>query len=115
MAVSGLSGPMLGYVIFCQSFVTVVRNDRELHDSVLSFLPSQLVTLTKVSLTLSAMWNLLFFRFIVPPFCISSRLTGIHVSTVRLATAVIPLVLIAAVYAGLEANLQSIRGLRVHI
>ena len=61
--VNTLSGPMLGYVIFCQSFVTVVRNDRELHDSVLSFLPSQLVTLTKVSLTLSAMWNLLFFSF----------------------------------------------------
>ena len=110
--VNTLSGPMLGYIVFCQSFVTVVRNDRELHDSILSFLPSQLVTLTKVSLTLSAMWNLLFFRFVVPPFCISSKLTGIHVSTVRLATAFIPLVLIAVVYVGLEANLQSIRGLR---
>ena len=61
---------------------------------------------------LSAVWNLLFFRFVFPPFCISSTLTGIHINMLDLVTALFPLGLIIIVCAGYELNMQNMREVR---
>ena len=110
--ISIMSGPMFGYFVFCQSFVFAIRSQPQVYNSVLLFLPSPLVSLTRVSMTLSAAWNLLFFRFVAPPFCISSKLTGIHISMLGFVTALFPLGLIIIVCAGYELNIQNMRGVR---
>ena len=107
-----MSGPMFGYFVFCQSFVFAIRSQPQVYNSVLLFLPSPLVSLTRLSMTLSAVWNLLFFRFVAPPFCISSKLTGIHISMLGFVTALFPLGLIIVVCAGYELNIQNMRGVR---
>ena len=64
--ISIMSGPMFGYFVFCQSFVFAIRSQPQVYNSVLLFLPSPLVSLTRVSMTLSAVWNLfgsLFHHF----------------------------------------------------
>ena len=106
------SGPMFGYIIFCQTFIIIIRDDTDIYDSVLSHLPSVLEIINRSSLTMSAAWNLLFFRFVIPTFCISSKLTGVHVSMLRLFTAIFPLLLIAIVYSAMETNLHNTRGMR---
>ena len=107
--ISIMSGPTFGYIIFCQSFIVIIRNDQQFYDSVLIFLPSSLTIITKISMTISAMWNLLFFRFVVPSFCISTKLKGIHVIMLGFVTALFPLVVIILVYAGYELNMQNVR------
>ena len=106
------SGPMFGYIIFCQTFIIIIRGDTHIYDSVLSHLPSGLEIINRSSLTMSAAWNLLFFRFLLPTFCLSSKLTGVHVSMLRLSTAIFPLLLIAAVYIAMETNFHNTRGMR---
>ena len=62
-------------------------------------------------MTLSAVWNLLFFRFVAPPFYISSKLTGIHISMLDFVTALFPLGLIIIVCAGYELNMQNMQNM----
>ena len=115
LRVSILSGPFFGYVIFCQYFIVSIRNDKAPYDSILLTPQPQQELLTRlfhVSLTLSSVWNLLFFRFVVPPFCIAHDLRGVHLILLRYLTAFLPLGLVSVVYVGLEANLQTVYGLR---
>ena len=112
ISIMHVSGPMFGYFTFCQAITFVIRGEPSTYNSVLLFLPSPLVTLSRISMTISSVWGLLFFRFIVPPFCISSRLTGIHVSMLGYVTALFPLGLIIIVYVGYETNVQNMRGIR---
>ena len=108
LQVNIMSGPMLGYVVFCQYYIVVLGNAREVFGSITS-LSSCLDSLTHFSLTLSAVWSLQFFRFIVPPFCFNAKVRALHVIMLRLSTALFPLCLVGAVYALLEANLQDSR------
>ena len=55
---------------------------------------SFLKVLFDLSLTLSQFWNLQFLKVIIPPFCISEKLTGIHVNMLNLVPAIYPLVLV---------------------
>ena len=89
------SGPMLGYIIFCQGWTFAAQNNMSLYDSILPHLPLPLVTFCRVSFVLADIWNLHFFRFIVPSFCLSDRMTGIHVHMLSLFTAVYTVLLMA--------------------
>ena len=42
----------------------------------------------------SEFWSLIFFKVIIPPLCISEKLTGIHVHVLNLKPAIYPLVLV---------------------
>ena len=112
LEVNIISGPMFGYVIFCQYFIVVIRNEKAVLDSVTSDLPSSVKTSTYFSLTLSAIWSLLFFRFLVPPFCISPKLSGLHLVLLRLSTALIPWLLVSTVCVVLRGELQRIAGVK---
>ena len=47
-----------------------------------------------LSLAVSQFWSLQFLKAIIPPFCISKKLTGIHVSMFNFVPAIYPLVLV---------------------
>ena len=82
------AGPLLGYVLFCQICYTYSTNrDVFILDHILSHLSTPLRRVVYSSLTLSGLWALQFFMFAVPPFCISSKLTGIHIQMFKLVTA----------------------------
>ena len=53
-----------------------------------------LKVLLDFSMTLSQFWSLQFLKAIIPPFCISVKLTGIHVNMPNLVPAIYPLVLV---------------------
>ena len=55
---------------------------------------SFLRVLLDLSLTVSQFWSLQFLKAIIPQFCISEKLTGIHVHMLNLVPAIYPLVLV---------------------
>ena len=59
---------------------------------------------TKVMLTFYGFWNLDFFRYVIPPFCASNKLTTIHILSLEYIIAFYPLVLIAIVYICVELH-----------
>ena len=103
------SGPMLGYVMFCQAYSFTVQWDMFLTNSVLSHLPLPLATVGRVSMALADIWNLHFFRFVLPPFCLSDRMTGIHVHMLNFLTAVYPVLLMVTAYIAIELHARNCR------
>ena len=69
-----------------------------LFNSVLSHLPLPLATLGHVSMALADIWNLHFFRFVLPTFCLSDRMTAIHVRMLSFLTALYSVLLMATAY-----------------
>ena len=69
----------------------IVVADR--HHFIYDYIQSQRL-LFAFSVTISQFWNLQFFKAIIPPFCISEKLTGIHVHMLNFLPAIYPLVLV---------------------
>ena len=103
------SGPMLGYVMFCQACSFTTQWNMFFFNSVLSHLPLPLATVGHVSMALADIWNLHFFRFVLPPFCLSDRMTGIHVHMFNFLTAVYPVLLMVTAYIAIELHARNCR------
>ena len=73
------SGPLLGYVLFCQIYSSIVKLYFPLYDHMISHMSSLFVFLLHFGLTICEFWNLKFFKSTLPPFCISEKLTNIHI------------------------------------
>ena len=100
------SGPMLGYIIYCHAHVVTSRDIFFIYNSVLSHLPSFLAFIFHSSLVLSGIWTLDFFQFIVSPFCISDKMTDIHVHMLSYVTALYPQLLVLLTCIFMELHLQ---------
>ena len=78
------SGPMLGYFIFCQLIVFIAEGN--ILTIYISFNMSlEYHILLNILLSLCRFWTMhWFFQGIIPPFCLSQYLTGVHVQLLRL-------------------------------
>ena len=85
---------MLGYVLFCQAFMLVVQHSTYLYQYILSNISPPLQVLFYITLALCDSWTLHFFRFLIHSFCISKKLTGIHVHMLSLLTPIYPVLLV---------------------
>ena len=61
------------YVIFCNVVTNIFRYNTYVTMSYF-YSPNPLPVLTKIALTMSGVWSLDFFRFVVPPFCFSNKI-----------------------------------------
>ena len=95
-------GPLLGYIIFFQVSVYELQWNACLYDSILLHLSQPLLALFYFSIVVGDMWNLHFFRFVLPSFCLSERMTGIHVHALNLFTAIYPVLLMIITYIAAE-------------
>ena len=64
---------------------------------------------TKIILTLYGVFNLDFFHYVLPPFCISSRLRPIHVVSLGYITAFYPFLLILLTWFCVELHGRNVR------
>ena len=103
------SGPMLGYVMFCQACSVITQWNMFSFNFVKLQLPLPLATVGRVSMALADVWNLHFFRFVLPPFCLSDRMTGIHVHMLNFLTAVYPVLLMVTAYIAIELHARNYR------
>jgi hypothetical protein len=89
------SGPLLGYVVFCQSTVAIpTYHYYFLYGYIHNHVALSLRLLLDSIVAVSEFWSLNFFKAIIPPFCISEKLTGIHVHVLNLIPAIYPFVLV---------------------
>ena len=62
-----------------------------------------------ISLTLCDFWNLRFFKPVVPSFCISDKLTGIHIQMLNLVATAYPIVLVIITCILMELHARNCR------
>ena len=57
-----------------------------------------------IAVTVSGVWSLDFFRYVIPPFCITETLSNVEVTAMEYIVAVYPLVLIITTYICIELH-----------
>ena len=97
-----MTGPQLGYVVSCQGIINTLQYSRYIYNSLFHYLPPPLAVFGHISLVFSGIWNLEFFRFVTPPFCVSEKMNGIHVQMLGFNTVLFPLLLVSVTYAVVE-------------
>ena len=90
------SGPMNFYIFGCQLIVSLVNTQ----PCVLSVfaVTSPLSIIQYAIFTTSGIWNLDFFRYLIPPFCASDQISPLHVIALEYVVAFYPLLLTVVVY-----------------
>ena len=94
------SAPMNAFIFACQVLISTFN----LNPHVYMDLSGSLQNLTLTMLTLFGMWNLDFFRYVIPQFCVSSKLSNIQAISLEYIIAFYPLVLFMVSYACIQLH-----------
>ena len=104
------SGPLLGYIIFCQVCWFWISKNVYIYQYIISHVSTYLQVLFKFSVTLSQFWS---FQYIItnaiPPFCISEKLNDIDIRLLCLIPATYPIVLVIATYILIELHARNFK------
>ena len=92
------SSPFTAFVLFSQFAVTAVTAAFGPY----SFETSPVIYYFSIVISFYGFWNLDFFRFLIPPFCISSSLQVIHIVFLGYISAFYPLILIGITWVCIE-------------
>ena len=97
-------GPLLGYILFCQLHIQTVQNRLSIQSSILSNMGKSAKVFYHMALFLSSIWNLDFFKasYIVPPFCISDKITDLTALCFEYLLMVYTIVLVLLTYMCIE-------------
>ena len=106
------SAPMICFIMFSQlviiAFQNLVGNDHPLNQ--VKFTENgTLRSVSKVFLIFYGVFNLEFFHHAVNPFCISSRLTSIHIALLGYVSAFYPFLLTVLTWIGIELHDRNFR------
>jgi len=102
------SAPLNGFIFFSQE-VVIVYNIIVPIRAMFGTTGTIYNTLAKILFTCYGIWNLDFFRLVVPPFCVSDKLTSIHALMLQYISAIYPLCLIAITYACIKLHDRNFR------
>ena len=103
------SGPLLGYVLFCQMYAYTLQQKMFVYNYILLNVAWPLRVLLSISIALSDFWNLHFFKSVIPAFCISDKLTGIHIQMLNLAATTYPVILVIITCILMELHARNCR------
>ena len=89
------SGPMNFYIFMCQLIVSTLNNQ----PCIVNFYTSPSFSfILSILVTIYGIWNLDFFRYLIPPFCVSDQISPLHVVALEYIVAFYPLLLTVIVY-----------------
>ena len=107
------SAPMTCYIMYSQLVVIAwVRVFEDFHiTQIVLTMSKHSEWFLKIVLTIYDVWNLHFFRYLVPPFCVSSTLKPIHVTFLGYISIFYPLSLILLTWVCVELHGHNFRPL----
>ena len=92
--ISVTSAPMSSFVLYCQLAAHLFTVFINLTAVIETEYGSGIIYFMKFATSLYGIWNLDFFRYLIPPFCISPHLKLLHIFFLYYISAIYPLCLI---------------------
>ena len=96
------SGPLNAVIFVCQMLMISLNTTRSIPIDKITSKPMQI--LIYIVVTIYGIFNVDFFRHVIPPFCVSSQLNMLHVLSLEYFIAFYPLFLIIAVYVCIQLH-----------
>ena len=103
-----LSGPLMGYFIFCQAYAAVTNQLFEIYSTLLIHASVYAKVLLYSSYVLSSTWALCSFN-ILPPICISARISLMDAVAMKYVRVAYPLVLVPITYFLIELHARNFK------
>ena len=107
------SAPMTSYIMYSQLIIVatdqIFAGDMTTLAGIVLLLSRSFQLFAKVILSIYDIWNLRFFGYLVPPFCISSRLRPVHIAFLGYISVFYPLCLIILTWACVELHDRNFR------
>ena len=105
--IKATSPPFTGFVLMCQTYCMVDRIYVPMTMKIVAH--KRLKVLLHVVRLLCGIWNLDFFRHIIPPFCVSSHLNNLQVLTLEYFYVIYPFILIAMTFVCIELHARNFK------
>ena len=99
------SAPMVAFIFYSQIIVATFLE----FGIVLKFENSAAYYFAQAYVILYGFWNLDFFRFILPPFCVSSTLRNMHIIVIDYVSAFFPLCLICITWIAIKLHYNNFK------
>ena len=103
------TGPLLGYVLFCQYFSVSLEYDPTVFSYIKSHLSPFCASGLQVMLIMFESWNANFLKSVIPPFCINEKITGMHIQIINSFSALYPVVLVTVSFFIIELHARNYR------
>ena len=98
------TGPRLGYFVFCQAIANTVQHSSYAYVYLIHTVPQPIAVVGHIGIVIAGVWNLDFFCFLIPPFCISANLSDINVQSLSINSTLFPLFLVLLTYTAIELS-----------
>ena len=98
--IQATSASMNSFIFVCQALTSIVNRNMYLFTS----RRKANRTLSTILMTIYSIWNLDFFRYVIPPFCITPNQGNIHVLAMEYVVAFYPLLLVVVAYVCVELH-----------
>ena len=107
--VRATSPPFAAFVFLCQTFSNIDRVHVPLATRLAHYPDTCFQILVHVVRVLCGIWNLDFFRHLVPPFCVSSHLSNIQALSLEFVGIIYSLVLVLVTYVCVELHARNFK------
>ena len=105
--IKATSPPFTGFVLMCQTYCIIDRIYVPMTMKMVTH--SRLKILLHLVRMLCGIWNLDFFRHLIPPFCVSQHLNNLQALTLEYFYVVYPLFLISATFVCIELHARNFK------
>ena len=103
------SGPLFAYIVFSQIFLVALKQDLYLYDYMQIHAPMHLKVMFKISLAIYQILSLDYVLPLIPPFCVSQRLSELQVQLLRFLPATFPILLVIVIFVLMELHARNFR------
>ena len=107
------SGPLLGYVMFCQGFSVAMEYDANVYSYLHSHTSPCVKTVVEAVMMAFESWNLRFFKPFIPPFCISEKMTGVHILALSSLPSIYPIFLVSMSFILMDLHAKNYKVVRM--
>ena len=105
--IKATSPPFTGFVLMCQTYCMVDRIYVPMTMKMVAH--KRLKVLLHVVRLLCGIWNLDFFRYLIPPFCVSSHLNNLQALTLEYFYVIYPFILITMTFVCIELHARNFK------
>ena len=103
------SGPLFGYIIFSQILLIFLKQNLYIYEYIHIHVSMHLQVMFKISVAIYQIWNLDYVLPVIPPFCVSQRLSELHIQLIRFVPVTFPILLVIIIFVLMELHARNCR------
>ena len=108
------SGPLFAYIVFSQIFLVALKQNLYIYEYIhanvsMHFQVMLKISVAKISVAIYQIWSLDFVLPVIPPFCVSQRLSELHIQLLRFVPTIFLILLVIIIFVLMELHARNFR------